>query len=83
MPDRIGPIAHVLRALVLVYRYTLSALIGRHCRFAPSCSEYAYEAIGVHGAFRGGWLALRRILRCRPGGGCGWDPVPPKTDPHR
>ena len=77
-----SPLAHLLRGLVLGYRYTLSAFLGRHCRFAPSCSEYAFEAIGTHGAIRGSWLALKRIARCRPGGGSGWDPVPPRTCRH-
>jgi putative membrane protein insertion efficiency factor len=47
------------------------------CRFEPGCSRYAAEAIAVHGALRGGWLAARRICRCRPWGGLGYDPVPP------
>ncbi len=46
------------------------------CRFTPSCSSYAAEAVEVHGAVRGSWLALRRLSRCRPFGGHGWDPVP-------
>ncbi len=46
------------------------------CRFSPSCSSYALEAIEVHGAARGGWLAIRRLARCQPFGGQGWDPVP-------
>lgn len=46
------------------------------CRFTPSCSAYAVEALEVHGAARGSWYALRRLGRCRPGGGHGWDPVP-------
>ncbi|NNG03903.1 MAG: membrane protein insertion efficiency factor YidD [Inquilinus sp.] len=71
-----SPLAHILRALVLVYRYTLSGLVGQHCRFRPSCSEYALDALAVHGGLKGGWLAARRILRCNPWGGGGWDPVP-------
>jgi len=47
------------------------------CRFEPSCSTYAHEALTVHGAAKGSWLALRRVSRCRPLGGHGWDPVPP------
>ena len=50
------------------------------CRFFPSCSEYGYEAIAVHGAGRGGWLTLRRLLRCRPFGSSGYDPVPLPAD---
>jgi len=50
------------------------------CRFTPSCSEYAREAVEVHGAGRGGWLALRRLSRCRPFGRSGYDPVPERCD---
>ena len=50
--------------------------MGGHCRFHPTCSEYAIEALDTHGAWRGGWLTIRRLLRCRPGGGHGYDPVP-------
>ena len=58
------------------YQLTFSALLGRTCRFEPSCSHYAQEAVMVHGVVRGGWLALRRIARCGPLGGHGYDPVP-------
>lgn len=53
------------------------------CRFFPSCSSYAHEAVTVHGTRRGGWLALRRLLRCRPLGPSGFDPVPEPTDVSR
>ena len=66
--------------LIRIYQYGLSPLLPRSCRFAPSCSEYAAEAIELHGIGRGGWLALRRLLRCHPWGGSGYDPVPPHTD---
>jgi putative membrane protein insertion efficiency factor len=68
--------ARVLIALVTAYRYALSPLLGRHCRFHPSCSEYAAEALGRHGAWRGSWLALRRVARCHPWHPGGYDPVP-------
>lgn len=61
---------------ILVYRYCLSPMLGPRCRFAPSCSEYAMEAIRVHGPIVGAGLALRRIVRCHPLGGSGYDPVP-------
>lgn len=62
---------------VRFYRVAISPLFPPCCRFTPSCSEYAIEAIRVHGPLRGTWLALRRILRCHPWGGSGFDPVPP------
>lgn len=68
--------ATLMRWLILAYRYGLSPLWAPTCRFAPSCSEYALEAVGRHGALKGGWLALKRIARCHPWGGAGFDPVP-------
>lgn len=67
----------VVKAPILVYRYTFSAFAGRQCRFLPTCSEYAVEAIDRHGPVRGSWLAVRRVCRCHPWGGEGYDPVPP------
>ncbi len=66
----------LLLGLIAVYRYVISPLLGRNCRFMPSCSEYASEAIHRHGSVRGGWLALRRVLRCHPWNPGGYDPVP-------
>lgn len=71
-----GPAAWLLIGLIYLYRYTLSYFLGRSCRYLPTCSEYGIEAIRRHGAWKGGWLALRRILRCHPWGGSGYDPVP-------
>jgi putative membrane protein insertion efficiency factor len=68
-------------APVHLYRWTLSPFFGRQCRFHPTCSAYALEAIDRHGAMKGWGLALRRILRCHPWGASGFDPVPEKAGP--
>lgn len=66
----------LLLAVVRAYQVAISPMLGMHCRFAPSCSSYASEAIERHGAARGAWLALRRIARCHPFTPGGYDPVP-------
>ena len=65
-----------LIALVRAYQMVLSPVFGDCCRFTPSCSEYMIEAIEVHGALKGTWLGVKRILRCHPWGRKGFDPVP-------
>lgn len=65
-----------MKAPILLYRYTLSAFMGRECRYLPTCSEYAEEAIEKNGPWKGGWLALARLSRCHPWGSSGFDPVP-------
>ena len=67
----------LLRGLIRLYQLFVAPLLGPRCRYWPSCSAYAAEAIATHGALGGGWLALRRLLRCHPWGGSGFDPVPP------
>ena len=71
-----SPAAHILRGLITAYRWTVSPILGVNCRFLPTCSDYAAEAVGTHGALRGGWLALGRMLRCHPFAKAGYDPVP-------
>ena len=72
-----GRLAIVLLKLpVIAYRLTLSAWLGHACRFQPTCSAYALEALETHGAWTGSRLALGRVLRCHPWGGSGVDPVP-------
>ncbi|MGN0182541.1 MAG: membrane protein insertion efficiency factor YidD [Candidatus Ornithomonoglobus sp.] len=68
----------ILIFLIRFYRHHISPIKGIQgcCRFTPTCSQYALEAVEKYGALKGGYLAVRRILRCRPFGGCGYDPVP-------
>jgi len=70
------PLARLLSWPVKAYRLIFSPWVGHNCRYQPTCSQYALEALERHGGIKGGWLALRRILRCNPWGGCGYDPVP-------
>jgi putative membrane protein insertion efficiency factor len=74
---RMKALAIVIDALICVYQWTLSPLLGPRCRYLPSCSDYAREAVHLHGAARGSWLAVKRICRCHPLGSSGYDPVPP------
>lgn len=69
----------LMLGLLAAYRYFISPWLGRNCRFAPSCSAYATEALRMHGPWRGSWLTLRRIARCHPWHPGGYDPVPEKT----
>ena len=76
-----NPLQHILLLLLRFYRWAISPLLtalagGAICRFDPSCSQYAMEAIQKHGALRGLWLTAKRLGRCHPWGGCGHDPVP-------
>jgi len=71
----------LLRGLIRGYQLFISPVLGPSCRYLPSCSEYAAEAIERHGALAGTWLALKRLARCHPWGGSGYDPVP-ERHPH-
>ena len=73
----------LLIALIRGYQWFISPLLGNHCRFYPSCSEYAREAIERHGAVRGVWLAIRRVARCHPWHPGGVDPVPEPSPKDR
>ncbi|MCB1938967.1 MAG: membrane protein insertion efficiency factor YidD [Rhodocyclaceae bacterium] len=67
---------YLLLALLKAYRYAISPMLGSNCRFVPSCSQYAIEALERHGALRGSWLSVRRVMRCHPWCHGGHDPVP-------
>lgn len=73
-------LAWPILGLVWLYRLAISPWLGNNCRYEPSCSEYAMDALRVHGAFRGSWLAAKRVGRCHPWGGFGYDPVPEKQE---
>ncbi|MDD4489643.1 MAG: membrane protein insertion efficiency factor YidD [Paludibacter sp.] len=70
----------ILRYIFLIpvyfYKYAISPLKAPSCRYTPTCSQYAIEAVMKHGIFKGGWLSIKRILSCHPWGGSGYDPVP-------
>jgi uncharacterized protein len=66
----------ILKFAIQSYRYAVSPLLGHNCRFAPSCSEYAEQAIDRHGALKGTYLALKRLARCHPWSAGGYDPIP-------
>ena len=68
--------------LIRLYQLLVSPWLGGNCRFEPTCSAYAIDALERHGVLRGGWLALKRIGRCHPWGGSGYDPVPPRKAGH-
>lgn len=70
----------IVTGLIRVYQRAISPWLGSNCRYLPTCSAYAIEAVTRFGVWRGGWLALRRIGRCHPWGGGGFDPVPPLRD---
>jgi len=76
------PAAALLRVFVRGYQYLISPVLPGTCRYQPTCSGYALEAIARYGALKGGWLAVRRISRCHPWGGWGYDPVPAHDHDH-
>jgi putative membrane protein insertion efficiency factor len=76
---RYDPVRALLIALLRGYRLLISPLYGQVCRYHPSCSAYALDAVRVHGSIRGSWLTLRRLGRCHPWAAGGYDPVPPRS----
>lgn len=79
----IRPLTRLALLLIYVYRWLLSPLLPASCRYHPSCSAYALEAVRRYGGVAGGWLACKRLLRCHPWGGGGIDPVPAVHPGHR
>ena len=73
-------VSGVLILCVRAYKVAISPHLGNCCRFEPTCSAYCIEALRTHGVLRGCWLTLRRLVRCRPFGPSGYDPVPPKKN---
>jgi len=69
-------IKKILTGFIRVYQLAISPYLGQNCRYSPTCSEYAVQAIDKHGIFKGLWLSIKRILSCGPWGGHGYDPVP-------
>ena len=78
-PATLTAAQRVVLALLTGYKVLLSQLFGGSCRYVPSCSQYAREAVVEHGALKGAWLAARRLARCHPGASYGLDPVPPRS----
>ncbi len=77
------PLAFTLSLPVRAYRLLFSPWVGHGCRYQPTCSAYALEALEKHGGIKGSWLAIRRIGRCHPLGGTGYDPVPDHQPDHK
>jgi len=75
-----NPLTTAARALIRAYQWGISPFMVPRCRYLPTCSDYAREALGEHGLVAGGALAMRRICRCHPWGGSGYDPVPPASE---
>ncbi|MFV0334866.1 MAG: membrane protein insertion efficiency factor YidD [Tropicimonas sp.] len=76
------PAAWILSLPIRFYRMVFSPWVGNSCRYQPTCSAYALDALARHGALKGGWLAARRIARCHPWGSSGYDPVPGADPEH-
>lgn len=72
----------LLILLIQAYRYLLSSLLGNNCRYTPTCSQYAVEAIETHGSMKGLWFALKRVSSCHPWHAGGYDPVPDSSSEH-
>ncbi|WP_413736354.1 membrane protein insertion efficiency factor YidD [Sodalis sp. RH21] len=83
MAPPLSPVSSLLIGLIRGYQLLISPLLGSHCRFQPSCSQYGIEALRRFGMLKGSWLTLKRVLKCHPLNPGGDDPVPPKTNDNR
>ncbi|MGX9419328.1 membrane protein insertion efficiency factor YidD [Vibrio sp. RC27] len=83
MATPVSPFAWIVIGLIHIYRWLISPLIGPRCRYTPTCSIYAIEALKEHGFIKGGWLSGKRLLKCHPLNDGGYDPVPPKQKQDR
>ncbi|WP_213991241.1 membrane protein insertion efficiency factor YidD [Sodalis sp. dw_96] len=83
MAPPLSPVSGLLIGLIRMYQLYISPLLGPHCRFQPTCSQYGIEAIRRFGMLKGSWLTLKRVLKCHPLNPGGDDPVPPKTNDNR
>lgn len=79
-PPAATPARRVALLLIRAYQLSFSAVVGRHCRYLPTCSDYAAEAVRRHGVWPGTWMAAARLCRCHPFGASGYDPVPRRCD---
>ncbi|WP_083222987.1 membrane protein insertion efficiency factor YidD [Candidatus Terasakiella magnetica] len=73
-------LAYIAKAIVRIYQYGISPILPGACRYSPTCSQYAIQAIERFGPFKGSWMGVKRIFRCNPWGGSGFDPVPQKNE---
>ena len=76
MKKKFRPLTKLLILLIRLYQITLSPWLGGACRYTPTCSNYGIQALEKYGAFKGGWLTIKRVVSCNPWGGSGYDPVP-------
>jgi hypothetical protein len=83
MEKNISPLQKLLISVIRLYQIAISPMLGPRCRFTPTCSQYAIEAVKSHGVIKGSWIASKRVLKCHPLNDGGYDPVPPKQPKNK
>ncbi len=83
MEKNISPLQKLLISVIRLYQIAISPMLGPRCRFTPTCSQYAIEAVKSHGVIKGSWIAGKRVLKCHPLNDGGYDPVPPKQPKNK